>query len=159
MSAQLRQFIQRVKRRKWAPPIILLLLLLPAVQPLLSGNLPWRADGLLHFHRLAQLERALSFGELYPRWTADLAYGYGFPLFNYYAPLSYYLTLPWRWLGLSVAASMQMGYAAAFLALGLGLYLWAWGRWGNTAGWGAAVAAVYAPYILYHGLHRGALPE
>jgi len=50
------------------PLAALLILLLPAIQPLLAGHLPWRADGLLHFHRLAQLERAVSLGALYPRW-------------------------------------------------------------------------------------------
>ena len=149
--------------RRLVPPLLPLVvlfgLLLPAIQPLLAGHLPWRADGLLHFHRLAQLEWAVSLGALYPRWLPDLSYGYGFPLFNYYAPLSYYLTLPWRWLGFSVAGAMQLGYATGLLALGGAMFIWARGRWGLMAGWAAAVAAVYAPYILYNGLHRGALPE
>ena len=33
-------------------------------------------------------------GAVYPRWVPEFYYGYGYPLFNYYAPLSYYVGLP-----------------------------------------------------------------
>lgn len=133
--------------------------LLLAAQPLLAGRLPWRTDGLLHLYRLAQLERAWQAGILYPRWLPDLGFGFGFPLFNYYAPLSYYLLLPVRWLGLPLAAALRSGYLLALLTLALGIYLWARDLWGQAAGLAAAAAAVYAPYILYNAHHRGALPE
>ena len=33
-------------------------------------------------------------GEFYPRWAPNFFHGYGYPIFNYYAPLTYYLALP-----------------------------------------------------------------
>jgi hypothetical protein len=134
-------------------------LLLTALQPLLTGHLPRGADGLLHLHRLAQLDRAVQGGLLYPRWLPDMAFGFGFPLFNYYAPLSYYLLLPLLALGVSTQIAMQAGYAVALLAIGGGTYLWTRDLFGRPAGMVAAVAAAYGPYILYDVHHRGVLPE
>ena len=53
-----------------------------AIQPLLTGHMPWQGDGLLHYVRLAVLENSVRAGDFYPRWSPDLAYGYGFPYWN-----------------------------------------------------------------------------
>src|SRR5512143_2535485 len=59
--------------------------------PLLQTAWLCSDDGALHIYRTVALDRALSSGLLYPRWFPDLAYGYGFPFFNYREPLGYYL--------------------------------------------------------------------
>jgi hypothetical protein len=133
--------------------------LLPALLPLLRGHLPWRADGLLHFYRLAQLDRAVRHGLLYPRWLPDLGFGFGFPLFNYYAPFSYYAVLPLTLLGVPVETAVRFSYLLALLLLAGSLYRWAGQLFGCPAGLVAALAAVYAPYILFDVHHRGVLPE
>lgn len=147
-------------------PLPLLITLLPAAQPLLRGWLPQRADGLLHFYRLLELEQALRHGVLFPRWLPDMGYGYGFPLFNYYPPLSYYLLLPLRAAGLSAATAYLLGYALALLLTGVGVYLWFRdfqpppNRSGSQlSGIIAAAAVTYAPYILINVYHRGAYAE
>ncbi len=149
-----------------AGPLLLLITLLTAMQPLLRGWLPQRGDGLLHFYRLLELEQALRQGVLFPRWLPDMGYGYGFPLFHYYAPLSYYLLLPLRALGVSTAIAYLIGYALALLLTGIGLALWFRDfqqgdnrTSGSIAGIVAAAAAVYAPYLLVNLYHRGAYAE
>ncbi len=151
----------QVSKTRWLLPVLLSgLLLLLAWQPLLRGQVPWRGDGLLHFYRLAQLERAVHSGIFYPRWSPDLGYGYGFPLFNYYAPFSYLVSLPLRLSGLTLATSLQLSYALALLVLGVGAYLWAQALWHNRiAGATAVLATIYTPYILYNTYHRAALAE
>ncbi len=134
----------------------LLALGLLAIQPLLFGTLP-RADALFHLHRLAALERMVAQGHLYPRWLPELGFGYGFPLFNYYAPLSYLLALPWA--ALNVKAALLLDMAAAALFLGLALYLWGRDLFGVEAGVIAALLGLYAPYTLYDLYQRGALAE
>jgi hypothetical protein len=146
-------------RQSWLTFVALLGGILLALQPLLAGHLPWRGDGLLHVYRLVELERAAGQGVLFPRWLPDLGYGFGFPLFNYYAPLSYYLLLALRGFGLPVVAALQFGYALALVAISLGVFLWARAIFGSIAGLVAAFAAVYAPYVLYDALHRGVLAE
>jgi hypothetical protein len=133
--------------------------LLPALLPLLRGHLPWRADGLLHFYRLAQLDRAVQHGLLYPRWLPDLGFGFGFPLFNYYAPFSYYVVLPLTLLGVPVETAVRLSYLLALLFLAAGVYWWAGQLFVRAAGLIAALTAVYAPYILFNVHHRAALPE
>jgi len=150
MMAQLRRF------GGW---LLLLVAALTAVQPLLGGALPWSADGLLHFHRLAQLHRSLQHGILFPRWAPDMGFGFGFPLFNYYAPLSYYLAEPFHLAGLSVQNALIAAFVLATLAAGAGAYLCARDLFGPLAGIVAALAFIYAPYNLYNVIHRGALAE
>jgi len=143
----------------WFLPIAIFLLLLLALQPLLHGHLPWQGDGLLHFVRLAQLERAVRFGDLFPRWTADLGYGYGFPLFNFYAPFSYYVSVIPHLLGLSLSLSLQFSYVLAMVTMGTGMFLWARKVWGKETAVVAVFALVYTPYMLYNLYHRAALAE
>ncbi len=138
--------------------VVLGLIVLPAIQPLFSGQL-FGADGLLHFHRLVQLDRAVRHGMLYPRWLPDLGYGFGFPLFNYYAPLGYYLLLPLLWLGIPAQTALLVGFALALWALAAAVYLWSRDLFGETAGIVAAFAVVYAPYTLNDVYQRGTLPS
>jgi hypothetical protein len=145
---------------RWLAPGLASLLVLLAIQPLLLGHTPWPGDGLLHFYRLAQLESAVRQGVLFPRWLPNLGYGYGFPLFNYYSPLSYHISLVPRVAGLSLATSLRISFMFALLLLGLASFLWARSVWKSyIASVTAVLAAVYAPYTLYNTYHRAALAE
>ena len=140
--------------------MIVPLLSLVAIQPILTGILPWRGDGLLHLVRLAELERAVRAGVLFPRWSPGLGYGFGFPLFHYYAPFSYYVGLLPRLLGFSLPVSLALSYVGALWVLGWGVALWARDVWRDWLGVLTAVlATLYAPYILYNSYHRAALAE
>jgi hypothetical protein len=152
-------FLSSERLRQFGGWLLLLAVTLVAVQPLLGGVLPWTADGLLHFHRLAQLHRSLNHGILFPRWAPDMGLGYGFPLFNYYAPLSYYLAEPLRLIGLSTQNALLAGFVLAVFAGCIGTYLCAHDLFGAPAGFVAAAAFTYAPYHLYNAVHRGALAE
>ncbi|MCA9997490.1 MAG: hypothetical protein KDE56_17145, partial [Anaerolineales bacterium] len=56
-------------------------------------SLPQGTDAELHIFRLVELSQLVRGGELYPRWAPDFYHGYGYPIFNYYAPLTYYVGL------------------------------------------------------------------
>ena len=148
------------KWKRWLLFFVVPLLSLVAIQPILTGILPWRGDGLLHLYRLAELERAVRAGVFFPRWSPDLGYGFGFPLFHYYAPFSYYVGLLPRLLGFSLPASMAVSYILSLWVLGWAVWLWArdvWQSW--LAATTAVLAILYAPYILYNTYHRAALAE
>ncbi|MFZ5915505.1 MAG: 6-pyruvoyl-tetrahydropterin synthase-related protein [Chloroflexota bacterium] len=139
--------------------IALLLLAMVAAQPLWQASLPWSADGQLHFWRIVELDHCLRQGYLYPRWMPDMAYGYGYPLLNYYAPLSVYLAEGLHLLGLDFTAALLAALTAS-LALGaLGAYLWARDTFGEAGGLIAALVYTYAPYTLYDAIWRGNLAE
>lgn len=141
-----------------SPLLLLWLLTLPAVTPLLQPTLTRSADGLLHLYRLVALDHLIRQGVFFSRWLPDLAYGYGLPLFVYYAPLSYYLAEGLRLLGLDAVAAFNSSAALVLLLAAAGVYLLVKEWFGPRAGLLAGVAYVYAPYGLFNLFSRGSLP-
>ncbi len=153
----------RSRIRRADPGLLLVLLIcLIAVWPFLSRpGLPHETDAELHIYRLAELSRLVRGGEFYPRWAPNFYFGYGYPIFNYYAPLSYYLGLPFELLpGVDAVAAIKVVFVGGLLAAALGMYGFVRDNWGRAAGYVAAAAFVYAPYIQYVDPHaRGDLAE
>ena len=145
--------------RWWAVPLALAGLTLLAVWPLLRTGYPTIGDGLIHFYRLVQLDHLLRAGVWYPRWAADLGYGFGYPVFNYYSPLAYYLGALLHALSLTYAQALLGVYVLALALAVTGAYALAAQRWGAAAGLVAAAAYGLAPNFYYNPLARGALPE
>jgi hypothetical protein len=141
-----------------SPLLLLWLLTLPAVTPLLQPTLTRSADGLLHLYRLVALDHLMRQGVFFSRWLPDLAYGYGLPLFVYYAPLSYYLAEGLHLLGLGAVAAFNSSAALALLLAAAGVYLLVKAWFGPRAGVLAGMAYVYAPYGLFNLFSRGSLP-
>ncbi len=154
----MRAFPSRALRRLDLNLVLVWLLALPATMPLIQPTIPHSADGLLHLYRLVTLDHAIRQGALFPRWLPDLAYGYGLPLFVFYAPLSYYTTEALNLLGLSHLGAVNASFALALLLSGAGAYLFVKDGFGSKAGVLAGVAYVYAPYQLFNVLARGSLP-
>src|SRR5512142_838275 len=87
--------------RPWIRWFILALLVAVAAYPLWSPADFWSSyDGLLHLYRVFALDQTLRQGVVYPRWVLDLAYGYGYPIFNFYPPLAAYVSETLHLLGL-----------------------------------------------------------
>ncbi|MFP4322852.1 MAG: 6-pyruvoyl-tetrahydropterin synthase-related protein, partial [Anaerolineales bacterium] len=62
---------------------------LPLITPFLTGQLPRTADAMFHLHRILSAGLSLENGILYPRWSPHLHAGFGYPLHNFYAPLTH----------------------------------------------------------------------
>src|SRR4030043_1634161 len=73
-------------------PLLVCLLGLPALSSLCKSTLPRSFDGFFHLYRLLEIDHLLRQFVLFPRWAPDLAYGYGYPLFNFVPHLPYYLS-------------------------------------------------------------------
>jgi len=128
--------------------------------PLLSdgGFLNTRGGGDSPFllQRLHQLVAALGDGHFPVRWMPDANYGFGYPFYNYYAPLSIYVAAVFRLLGFGYVHAIQ-------LAQGLGFLIAAWAtyrlatRWleSEWAGLLAAVAYTVAPFHMVNVYVRG----
>lgn len=131
-----------------------------ALVPLLSAQLPRSADGLPHVFRIALLAHHLRQGELWPRYSPELVYGYGYPLFNYYAPLTYYLGAGLSLVGLSAIVALHGVLALAMIGGAWGAFTLADEWFGSAlAGAIAAVGYAFAPYTLFNVYARGAAPE
>ena len=139
--------------------LIVLLLCGVAVMPLLRGASPCTHDGGLHYFRVAALKHSLKQGILFSRWLPDLAFGYGFPFFNYRSPVSYYVSSGLYLIGLPLPWALNLVYVLSILGSAAGMYLFARDIFGVEAGLVAAVAYAHAPYQFLNALLRGNMPE
>jgi hypothetical protein len=126
--------------------------------PFLKG-IPEGGDTFLHFYRLVQLDTLVGQGIIFSRWAPDLAYGYGYPIFNYYAPFSYYLAEFLHLLGLDLISAFLATFIVAFVGAAVFTYLWIRDLFGDIAGLVAAAMYTLSPYLMIDALQRGALAE
>lgn len=112
-----------------------------------------------HFERLYELDKCLKSGQIPCRIAADFMYGYGYPIFNFYAPLAYYLGEVFYLLGLGVVVSVKMVFLLAAVISFLGMYFLVREFWGEKAGLVAAVLYIFTPYRALNFYIRGALTE
>lgn len=139
--------------------VVLLVVGLVLAAPLLQGETLCTDDGALHVYRTVALDRAIRDGLLYPRWFPDLAYGYGFPFFNYREPLGYYLVEFVHLLGASFPLALNLVLAGSLIASGLTMNLWVSDVFDRPAGFVAAIVYMAAPYTVIDALTRSNLPE
>lgn len=154
--------MKRLFRRIDPGFIVVLAIALIAIWPFISrASLPEGNDAELHIFRLAELSSLLRGGELYPRWAPNFYHGYGYPIFNYYAPLTYYLGFLVEILPrLDAVAGVKALFIVGILFAALGMYGFVRDNWGRRAGYAAAAVFIYAPYVQYIDPHaRGVLPE
>ena len=130
-----------------------------AAQPLLQPHLPETADGTLFLYRLGLLDHTWQYEGLWVRYSPQIAYGYGAPLFNYFSPASLFLPLFTHLLGLSLIGAWLAGMLLYIVLGGIGMYHL--GRqWSNDLGGViAAIAYVYSPYLLFNVYTRGTISE
>jgi hypothetical protein len=144
-------------------PLVLLLticlLCAVAVTPLLRSDAPCTHDGGLHYYRVVAMRQALQDGILFTRYLPDLAFGYGYPFFNYRAPASYYLALALYLTGLTLPTALNLVYVLSIVGSAATAYLLARDLFGPQAGIVAAAAYAYAPYQFLNALLRGNAPE
>lgn len=112
----------------------------------------------LQVMRIFEMRKCLVDLQIPCRWVPDMGYGYGYPLFNFYAPLAYYL---------GAIFSFVIGYIGAaklifFLPLvlgGAGMYFLARELFGEIPGFVAGVLYLFAPYRALDAYVRGAVGE
>ncbi len=135
-----------------------LALLLPALSRWWLPALPGGPDQAVHVFRAVELDWALANGEWYPRWAADLVFGFGYPVFNVYGPGAQYVIVGLHHLGLSFVAATLAAFMLADVLGATGAFALGRALFGDRGGVLTALAYAYSPYVLMS-LHRGALPE
>jgi len=106
--------IDLFNRRLTAGLLILAITLisLPAVFRLLRpGFFPMYDD--MQVIRVEQMHKCIEDGQIPCRWVPDLGYGYGYPLFDYYAPLPYYFMEVIHLIGFSFIDCVKIGFIAS----------------------------------------------
>ncbi len=149
------------RARRFDPAILLILLFsLFPISPLLQPGYPWDAHDARHsVYFLFEFDRGIQDGIAYPRWQPDFAFGYGYPFFNIYGPLSTYAGELFYLLGFSFTDAVKIVFALSVACSGLAMYGFVKQMLGRRAALVAAVAYMVIPYRLVDLYVRAALAE
>ncbi len=137
---------------------VLIFVLALAIKPLtVPGFFPIHDD--TQVARVYEMEKALDDGMFPVRWSKDLGYGYGYSMFNFYAPLSYYVGGLESFFGVDQIVSTKTLFALALIFSGISMYIlgnFLWGSWGGIV---SSVLYVLAPYNALNIFVRGNIAE
>jgi len=109
--------------------------------------------------RLYEMDKCIKDGQIPCRWVPDLGGLYGYPIFNYYAPLPYYVGEIFYLLTGSLIFSVKMMFVLPFVGSYIFMFLFARKFWGDLGG---ALSAIFYSFAPYHALDfyvRGAMGE
>jgi hypothetical protein len=146
-------------KKSWIFFVLLILFQLPLLSPLLR-------EGYFHSHddfsvqRVIEYKASLQNGEIPARWSDNLLYGYGYPLFIFYSPLVYAVGATVSMTGVSALLSVKLLTVIFVIGGPLGIYLWLKQITKNSLGaFIGALVYSYAPYRATDLYIRGALAE
>lgn len=152
--------VTRIPRLLLPAPYFLLCLCLFAIGPLLRPGYFWDAhDAKNSLYFLFEFDKSIRDGILWPRWGPDWAFGYGYPFWNIYGPLAYYVGEAIHLLGFDLIDALKITFALSVFGSALSMYLFVGRLMGEAAGLIAGLVYVYAPYHLFDIYVRAALAE
>ncbi len=76
-----------------------------------------------HIARLYLLDQAIRQGSMYPRWVGSLGFNFGYPLFNFYPPLIYYVAEFFHLIGFNLLWSLKLMIVTGSFFSSIGIYL------------------------------------
>ncbi len=140
--------------------LLLLIITIPTFYSLIINNYYFNMHDDNHIVRLYLLHEAISQGNFYPRWVDGLGFGYGYPLFNFYPPLIYYIAEGFHILGMSLIWSTKLMLVVGYLLAAFGMYFFANKIFKSKIT--AVVSSTFYSYFFYHATTtyvRGAFAE
>lgn len=140
--------------------IIFLILIFMASTWSLYTNQFFRVHDYTHGARIAEMAISLKEGRFPVRWSPNFGFGFGMPLFNFYAPLPYYLGAVLFNLGLPLVLTIKIAlYFLPNLLSLIGAFKLGKKAFGRLAGIVLAATYTLAPYRAVNLFVRGALSE
>lgn len=141
--------------------VLLILFSLFAIAPLFAPGYFWGAhDGRHSVYFLFEFDRSIQDGIFYPRWAPDYTFGYGYPMFNIYAPGALYLSEAFHLLGFDFVTATKIVFALAIVLSGVTMFAFIKRLTASSrAGFLAGVAYIYIPYHIADVYVRAALAE
>lgn len=153
----MRRFLSSPSLR-WA--LLLLLTAFAVLVAALTANIAALAHdaGTVHLYRSFVFSGAISDGVLYPRWVQFLHWGLGSPVFTFNPPLPYYALDGLFRVGIQHPLGWRLLVGAGLLAAAAGTFALVYQlTQRRAAALVAAVAFLYAPYVLRNAFERGSL--
>lgn len=140
--------------------LILFILTFPLILPYFrEGYFPTH-DGEWAVVRLADMYREIKDGQIPPRFSGNLNFGYGYPLFNFAYPMPYYLGLVFFLLHIGLVNSIKVLFALSVPLSAIMMFFASRSLWGGLlAGMTSALLYAYLPYRMVDLYVRGSLGE
>ncbi|OGG13756.1 hypothetical protein A2875_02430 [Candidatus Gottesmanbacteria bacterium RIFCSPHIGHO2_01_FULL_46_14] len=140
--------------------LIVAISLLPFIPFFTTNDIPHTHDGPVHLARMAAYYKAITGGQILPRWASDLNYGYGMPLFNFIYHTPYLVSVPFISLGLGLVNTFKVVLALSFVFSGIGMFMFSREFWRNDRiAFFATVFYQFAPFRLVETHVRGSFGE
>ncbi len=144
--------------KKYLLLVFVLFLSYWAIKPFfIPGFFPIHDDAQVA--RVFEMKKALLDGMFPVRWVPDLGYNYGYPIFNFYAPLAYYVGGFFNLIGFDALVATKIMMVIGILVAGIFMYLLAKEFWGEVGGFVAGLLYLYAPYHAVDIYVRGDVAE
>lgn len=145
--------------KRFLPLLLIIILTIPTFWRLLRpGYFSMHDD--LQVMRIYEIEKCFADGQIPCRWSPDMSFGYGQPMFNFYSTFPYFLGTFIRMISpLSIMATVRALFLIGLLGGAFSMYFLGRRFWGETGGVVSSIAYTYAPYHALDLYVRGALSE
>jgi len=138
--------------------LLVVIISLPTISSLFTPGL-FKMHDDMQVMRVYEIAKCIKDFQIPCRWVPDMGYGYGYPQFNYYGPLPYYLMAGIHMLGVSIIDSVKIGLGLSLLLGNIFMYMAAASFFGSFGGLISAAVYAYAPYRAADTFTRGAMGE
>ncbi len=139
---------------------VLIVLTLPLIIPYFREGFFPTHDGEWAVVRLADMYREIKDGQFPPRFSGNLNFGYGYPLFNFAYPMPYYLGLIFFLSNIGLVNSIKILFALSVPLSAIMMFFASKALWGGSfAGAISALLYAYLPYRMVDLYVRGSLGE
>lgn len=143
-------------KKHWQITVILILSIFLIWPTLMSGYFFHHDD--LQVMRIFQMRKCLEDFQIPCRWVPDMGYGNGYPLFNYYGVMAYYIGGVLSFIFGFVGAAKAIFFIPLIFG-GVAMYFLVKELWGENAGLVGGVLYGFAPYRALDAYVRGAIAE
>ena len=143
----------------WFYLSVVVVLTIPLCLNLLGDHLIHGHDALAGLVRAVCMERYWGDGQFLIRWSPDVNFGYGSPIFSFYPPFFYYATLLISKITHNTNLALNLTCAIFWILSGIGMYFFVREFWGNKGAFLSAILYVYSPYYVQDFYVRGAFSE
>jgi GT2 family glycosyltransferase len=146
------------KFKNLIPILILVILIFPTYSKLLQPGFFSMQDDLQAF-RVYEMDKCFDDFQIPCRWVPDAGYQYGYPQFNFYPPLPYYLGAGLHRIGFQFIVSVKILFVLGYILSAVTMFILIRSLLGTWPGLIASLLYTYIPYKAVEVYVRGALSE